>query len=142
MFSWIAMGYKQPNFFVHPNPSSLVEQSFRIGPRHRRECTSAQSSPSSYNVNMIATPPPVEPHTPEQSLPTCSVLPQPVADGRTSVPIEASSAHSNIAPKPRGAIPKQSTTTDIGQDSRPALPPRHLLLHPLLKVSFALFNSL
>jgi hypothetical protein len=115
---------------------------------------------------MIATPPPAEPQfvtvsatvfppedgkscldapclcTPGQSLPTCGVLPQPVADGRMSAPIEASSAHSTINPQPRGTIPDQSTTIGIGQDSRPALPPQHPLLQSLLKVSFDLFNSL
>ncbi|KDR68020.1 hypothetical protein GALMADRAFT_79249 [Galerina marginata CBS 339.88] len=30
-------------------------------PRHRRECIPAMSPPNSYNVNMIATPPPAEP---------------------------------------------------------------------------------
>jgi hypothetical protein len=125
----------------------------------------AQSSPSSHNVNTIATPPPAEPQyvavsetvfppeddkshldapclsTPGQSLPTCGVLPQPVANGRMS-PVEVSSAHPNIAPQPCGAIPNQSTTSDIGQDSRPALPPVHPLLQPLPKVSFDPFNFL
>ena len=83
-------------------------------------------------------------HTPEQSLPTCGVLPQPVADGRMSAPIEVSSAFSaaNVTPQPHGAIPDQPTTTEAGQDSRPALPPQHPLLQPLLKVSFDLFTSL
>jgi hypothetical protein len=114
---------------------------------------------------MIATPPPTKPQfvtisaivfppedaesrldapclgTPGQSPPTCGMLPQPVADGRMSAPIEASFIHSNITPQPRGVIPEQSTITDIGQDSQPALPPLHLLLQPLPKVSFALFNA-
>jgi hypothetical protein len=80
--------------------------------------------------------------TPGQSLPTCGMLPQPVADGRISAPMEPTSAHSTINPQPRGAIPEQSTTTGIGQDSRPALPLLHPLLQSILKVSFDLFNSL
>ena len=111
---------------------------------------------------MIATPPPAEPQfvtvseivlpledaesrldapclgTPGQS---CGVLPQPVADGGISAPIEASVIHSNITPQPRGVIPEQSITTDIGQDSRPALPPLHPLLQLFPKVSFVLSNS-
>jgi len=83
-------------------------------------------------------------YTPEQSLPTCGVLPQSVVDGRMSAPIEVSSAHSaaNITPQPHGAIPDQSTTTDTGQDARPAFPPQYPLPQPLPKVSFYLFNSL
>jgi len=80
--------------------------------------------------------------TPGQSLPTCSVLPQLVADGRMSAPTEASSARSTINPQPHGTIPDQSTTIGIGQDSRPARPPQYPLLQSLLKVSFNLFNSL
>jgi len=78
--------------------------------------------------------------TPGQSLPTWGMLPQPVADGRMFPPIEVSSAHPNIAHRPRVAIPNQSTTTDINRDSRPALPPQHPLLQPLPKVSFDPFN--
>ena len=78
-----------------------------------------------------------------QSLLTCGVLPQPVAGGRMSTPIELSStANSTINPQPHGAIPDQSTTIGIGQDSRPVLPPQHPLLQSLLKVSFALFNAI
>jgi hypothetical protein len=70
------------------------------------------------------------------------MLPQPVADGRTSAPMEASSTHFNINPQVRGTIPNQSTIIGIGQDSRPTPPPLHPLLQSLLKVSFALFNFL
>jgi len=86
---------------------------------------------------MIATPSPVEPRSttvftpdngksrldapclcsPGQSLPTCGVL-QPIAVGRMSAPLEATS---NITPQPRSVIPDQTTTTDIGEDSRPAV---------------------
>jgi hypothetical protein len=81
-------------------------------------------------------------YSPGRSLPTCGVLPQPVADGRISAPIEAPSTHSNINPQDRDTIPDQSTGIGISQDSRPALPPLCPLLQSLLKVSFALFNSL
>jgi len=83
-------------------------------------------------------------YTPGQSLPTCGLLPQPVADGRMSAPIEVSSAHSaaNITPQPHGVIPNQSTTTDTGQDPRSALPPQRPLPQPLPRVSFDLFSSL
>jgi len=115
---------------------------------------------------MIAAPPPAEPQfvtvsaivfppedgnsrldvpclsTPGQSLLTCGVLPQPVADGRMSAPIEVFSANSSINPQPRSAIPEQSTTIGIDKDSRPALPPQHPSLQSLLKVSFALFNAI
>jgi len=73
---------------------------------------------------------------------TCGVLPQPVADGRMATPIEASSAYSNTNAQPCGNIPDRSTTTGIGQDSRPALPPQHPLLQSFPKVNFDLFNSL
>jgi len=80
--------------------------------------------------------------TPGQSLPICSVLPQPVADGKMSPPTEASSAHSTLSPPCHGTIPDQSTTIGISQDSRPVSPPQHPLPQSLPKVSFDLFNSL
>ena len=72
---------------------------------------------------------------------TC-MLPQPVADSEIAVPIEGSSAHSNISPQDRGSIPDHSTVIGIGQDSLPTLPLQYPLLQSLPKVSFVLSNSL
>ena len=115
---------------------------------------------------MIAAPPPAEPQfltisaivfpaedgnlhfdvpglsTPGQMVPACGALPQLVADGKMSAPIEVSSAHSTTNAQPRGAIPDQFIGIGIGQDSRPTLPPQHPLLQSLLRVSFTLFNAL
>ena len=107
---------------------------------------------------MIATPPPAEPQSATISaivspsegdnlrldvprLCTC-MLPQPVADGEMAVPIEGSSAHSNINPQDRGSIPDHSTTIGIGQNLPPTLPLQYELLQSLPKVSFVLSNSL
>ena len=106
--------------------------------------TPSPTKPHLVTVFATASPPEGAPClcTPGQSLPTCGVSSQPIADSRMPPRIEASSTYSNIDPQDRVTVPDQSTTIGISQDSRPVLPPLRPLPQSLLKVSFNPFNSL
>ncbi|KAF8972693.1 hypothetical protein BDZ97DRAFT_1649631 [Flammula alnicola] len=105
-------------------------------PRHRRECIPAMSPPSSYNVNMIATPPPAEPQyvsvsailfSPEDERPriiTVSCRPSPKASqGMCPIPILDSYFDGNQV---------QSLVLTEGLNGEPLRFPLHLWYAPQL----------
>ncbi|PPQ71892.1 hypothetical protein CVT24_006866 [Panaeolus cyanescens] len=103
-------------------------------PRHRRECIPAQSPPASYNVNMIATPPPAEPQfvnvsailfSPEEERPriiTVSCRPSPKSSqGMCPVPMLDSYFDGN---------PTESIVLTQGLNGEPLRFPLHLYFAP------------
>ncbi|KAF8159837.1 hypothetical protein B0H34DRAFT_419742 [Crassisporium funariophilum] len=105
-------------------------------PRHRKECVPAMSSSNSYNVNMIATPPPAEPQfvtvsailfSPEEERPriiTVRCKPSPKASqGMCPIPMLDSHFDDNQV---------QSIVLTQGLNGEPLRFPLHLWYAPLL----------